>query len=201
LFRRKLLLHLQQDGASSIKKGQVMSEQVPSRQVHPYTTVQGAPHQARPAALLMCHREQAYTTTLKIHDEKVALDIYNRTMELPITVMQCKLLLLAPELHTKVANATIKQHIGHIPHKTAQVMMEEINECKEEQECTQLVHMLAAFATAASSHHTEDIATNTHKQYLKTTQAPTNLQEDVQVAAESNALCAILPVVDGQCSR
>jgi hypothetical protein len=60
------------------------------------------------------------------------LDIYNHAMELPITVMQCKLLLLAPELHTQVANATIKQ--WHIPHETAQVMIKEINECKEEQE-------------------------------------------------------------------
>jgi hypothetical protein len=148
-FKRELLLHPQQDDTSSVKTGQVMSEQEPSRQAHPYATVQGTPHQARPAALPMHCSEQAYTTIVKIHDEKVTSDIYNHAMELPITIMQHELLSLAPELCAQVADATIKQCI---PCETAQVMIEEINKCKEEQECTQLVHMLAAFATAASMH-------------------------------------------------
>jgi hypothetical protein len=70
-------------------------------------------------------------------------------MELPITITQCKLLLLTPELCTQVANATIK---WHIPHETAQVMIKEINKCKEEQEHTQLAHMLATFAKAVAQH-------------------------------------------------
>jgi hypothetical protein len=195
LFRRELLPHLQQDGASSVKTGQVTSEQEPSRQAHPYATVQGTPHQARPAALPMHHSEQAYTTTAKIHDKKVTSDIYNRTMELPITVTQHELLLLAPELCAQVGDMTIKRCISR---KTAQVMIKEINECEEEQERAQLAHMLAAFATAAGLHHAKDIVTDTHEQYLKTVQTPVDLQDDIQVAAESNTLCTILPVVDRQ---
>jgi hypothetical protein len=80
-FRRELPPHPQQDGASSVKTGQVTSEQELSGQAHPYATVQSAPHQARPAAPLMHRSDQAYTTTAKIHDEKVTSDIYNRTME------------------------------------------------------------------------------------------------------------------------
>jgi hypothetical protein len=181
-FRRELPPHLQQDGASSVKTGQVMSEQEPSRQAHPYATVQSTPHQARPAAPPMHCSDQAYTTTVKIHDEKVVSDIYNHAMELPITVTQRELLSFTPELRTQVANATVK---WCIPHKMAQVMIEEIDECEEEQECAQLVHMQASFTTAASSHHAEDIVTNTHKQYLKTAQAPAHLQDDIQVVSRS----------------
>jgi hypothetical protein len=195
LFRRELPPHLQQDGTSSVETGQVTSEQEPSGQAHPYATVQSTPHQARPAALPMCCSNQAYTTTVKIHDEKVTSNIYNRAMELPITVTQRELLLLAPELRTQVANANVKQHI---PCKMAQVMIKEIDEHEEEQERAQLAHMLASFAMATSSYHTEDIVTDTHEQYLKTVQAPADLQDDIQVAAESNALCTILLVVDGQ---
>jgi hypothetical protein len=194
-FRRELPPHLQQDGASSVKTGQVMSEQEPSGQAHPYATVQSTPHQARPAALPIRHGDQAYTTTAKIHNEKVASDIYNHAMELPITITQRELLSLAPELRAQVADTTVK---WRIPREMAQVMIEEIDEHEEEQECTQLMHMPASFATAASSRHAEDIVTDTHEQYLKTTQAPTDLQDDIQVAAESNALRTILPVVNGQ---
>jgi hypothetical protein len=77
-------------------------------------------------------------------------------------------------------------------------MIKEIDKHEEEQECAQLVHMPASFATAASSYHAEDIVTDTHKQYLKTAQAPADLQDDIQVVVESNALCAILLVVNGQ---
>jgi hypothetical protein len=194
-FRRELPPHPQQDGASSVKTGQVTSEQEPSGQAHPYTTVQSTPHQARPAASPIRRGDQAYTTTAKIHDEKVASDIYNRAMELPITVTQHELLSLAPELRAQVADATVKRRI---PREMAQVMIEEIDECKEEQEHTQLMHMPASFATAASSRYAEDIVTDTHEQYLKTVQAPADLQDDIQVAAESNVLRAILPIVDGQ---
>jgi hypothetical protein len=116
-------------------------------------------------------------------------------MELPITVTQRELLSLAPELRAQVADATVKRCI---PREMAQVMIEEIDECEEEQEHAQLAHMPASFATAASSRYAEDIVTDTHKQYLKTAQAPADLQDDIQVAAESNALRTILPIVDGQ---
>jgi hypothetical protein len=109
--------------------------------------VQGTPHQARPAALPMHRSDQAYTTMAKIHNEKVTSDIYNRAMELPITITQHKLLSLTPKLHAQVADTTIKRCI---PRETAQVMIEEINECEEEQEHAQLMHMPAAFAMAAS---------------------------------------------------
>ena len=45
------------------------------------------------------HRDrQAYTTTAKIYDKKIAQDVYRCAMEAPITVTQRELLSLALEL-------------------------------------------------------------------------------------------------------
>jgi hypothetical protein len=113
-------------------------------------------------------------------------------MELPITVTQRELLSLAPELRAQVADATIKRRV---PRETAQVLIEEIDSREEEDNSAQLAHMPAAFATAAT---TQDATAEPQEHYLKTVHVAADPQDDVQVAAESNALRAILPVVDNQ---
>jgi hypothetical protein len=191
---RDLPPHLPQEGASPIKTSQEASAQETSRQAHPFTTIQGTTNAPRTTAPAQPWHEQAYTTTAKIHDEKVAADIYNHAMELPITVTQHKLLSLAPELRTQVTNTTIK---WHVPRDMVQVLIKEINK-REEENTTQLLHMPAAFATAANPQYQKAITMEPHKQHLKTVQTVQDPQEEVEVAAESNVLHAILPVIDGQ---
>src|SRR6201996_4085324 len=56
-------------------------------------------------------------------------------------------------------------------------------------------HMPAAFTAARTQPDNTD---NPHDGYLNTLPEPSDLQEEVEVAAKSNALRAILPTVDGQ---
>jgi hypothetical protein len=165
-----------------------------SGQAHPFATIQGTTNTPRPAAPTQPQCEQAYTTTVKIHDKKVAADIYNCTMELPITVTQHELLLLSPELCMQVTDATIKQRV---PHNMAQVLIKEINE-REEENTTQLSHMPATFTTTANPQYQKAITMEPHEQHLKTVQTTQDLQEEVEVAAESNILCMNLLVINRQ---
>ena len=53
--------------------------------VHPFV---GAPEERRTAPTIPCRDGQAYTTTAKICDEKIAQDVYRHAMEALITVPQ-----------------------------------------------------------------------------------------------------------------
>jgi hypothetical protein len=55
--------------------------------------------------------EHHYHNTARIHDPQIARNIYECTMAAPIMVTQRELLLLAPEVQTQVAEATIKQRV------------------------------------------------------------------------------------------
>ena len=114
-------------------------------------------------------------------------------MEIPITVTQRELLSLAPKLRAQVADATIKRRI---PRETAQILIEEIDEGHNyHNEDAQDPHMPAAFTATRTQPDNTD---NPHDGYLNTLPKPSDPQEEVEVAAESNALRAILPTVDGQ---
>lgn len=182
----------QKQGTSPVKTGQTTSEQATIGQAHPFAATQDASPPPRAGAPPPCRGDQAYTTTAKIYDDKVATEVYNRAMELPITVTQRELLSLAPELRAQVTDANIKRRI---PRDTAQILIEEIQEAAEEQNEAQLSHMPAAFTTAANPPRIEPA---TADNYFKATPTAAETQEEVEVAAESNALRAILPVVDGQ---
>jgi hypothetical protein len=194
-FKRELPPHLTREDPSPVKHGKTVEIQEVPDTSHPYTRdAVGHNASAAPVAPAVRKPDQAYTTTAKIHDDKVAAEIYNRAMEIPITVTQRELLSLAPELRAKVADATLKRRIPREPAQVVQVMLEEIEDpeapSKEE---VRLSHMPAAFATAA---HADTTATT--DSYLRAVPEPADTQEEVEVAAESNALRAILPIVDGQ---
>jgi hypothetical protein len=53
-----------------------------------------------------CKSEHAYTTTLQIYDTKVVHKVFKQILSTGITLLQRDLLLLAPELCTKIANMT-----------------------------------------------------------------------------------------------
>ena len=113
-------------------------------------------------------------------------------MEAPITVTQQELLSLAPELRAQVADATIKRCIAC---EASQTILEEAQEPTEEDtylEDPQLLHMPAAFAATTRRLEPPSITS------LNTIHPVQDSPEEVEVAAESNALCAILPLVDSK---
>jgi hypothetical protein len=63
---------------------------------------------SQPTAPVQRKHKQAYITMAKIHNNKVVLNIYNHMIEIPITVTLWELLSLVPELHTQVADTTVK---------------------------------------------------------------------------------------------
>ncbi|SRR6266702_513815 len=199
-FKRELLLHPHKD-TSTVKTGKEQEVQEIVDHTHLYAAAHEATNDVagpnKPATLATHKNDQAYTTTTKIHDEKVTHEVYKHTMETPITITQHKLLSLAPELHAQIADATVK---CRIPHNVTQILLEEASEGAEEDDTrseAQSTHMPAAFATAAHPPPTNQSA-SPQKAYLKTTTNAQDSQDKVEVATESNALCPVLPVVDSQ---
>ena len=94
-------------------KGKAKESKTPDNIVHPYAPARESKEtMMKPGEQTVPQRQEvAYMTTAKIHNKKVAHDIYKRTMQLPITITQRELLSLAPELWAKVADATIKHRI------------------------------------------------------------------------------------------
>ena len=100
---------------------------------------------------------------------------------------------VTPELRAQVVDTTIKRRI---PRETAQILIEEIDKGRNyHNKDTQDLHMPAAFTAARTQPNNTD---NPHDGYLNMLPETSDPQEEVEVAAKSNALRAILPTVDGQ---
>jgi hypothetical protein len=141
-----------------------------------------------------------------IHDPKIAGAIFDRTMDVPIVITQRELLSIAPEVRAQVAEVTIKKRVPREP--LAQAMIEEIPGDDMEgilpdpgdrstntlqRADRQAAHMPAAFVVATRN----ATAAGDAEAYFGTT-GQRQTDAPVTVAAESNALRAILPIVDGQ---
>src|SRR6266702_6741431 len=120
-------------------------------------------------------------------------------MDTQVTVSQRELLSLSPELWTQVANVTIRWHITH---DATQAMIEEIDseEPKPDRSAAQAAHMPAAFsATTCIPPADVTIIADPYEAFLKSHLAGAQYSQDIiEVAAKSNSLCTILPVVDNQ---
>jgi hypothetical protein len=209
----------QETETSTAKKGkQVEFAQEPT---HPYAAIPDAIHKpvagpAKPAIKepAVGRHDPAYTTTTKAYDPRIAKIVYERAMETPITVTQRELLSLSPEVRAQIADITVKKRMAR--EQAAMVMIED---CPDEDEdlfqqafekaheaqktlttqVTQATHMPAAFAAAARIPPVDaTIIADPYEAYLRESSTNTKPTEPVRVAAESNALRAILPVVDGQ---
>ena len=55
--------------------------------------------------------EPTFKTLPLIHDTAITANVYKRSMEAPITVTQCKLLSISPEVRLQVREATTTRHI------------------------------------------------------------------------------------------
>jgi hypothetical protein len=197
---------------SAVKKGKHV--EFAPEPLHPFANAPDAisgviSGQIRPAAREPAagKTDQAYTTTAKIHDPHIAKTVYERAMETSISITQRELLSLSPEVRAKVAEVTTKKRI--LREQAAMVMIEEVPDEEdnqatppqsEEEEDLPEEHTPAAF-TAATTRIIPENATviaDPYEAYLRESADSTKPAEPVHVAAESNALRAIMPLVDGQ---
>jgi hypothetical protein len=85
--------------------------------------------------------KRAYTTTSQIYDAKVAHKVFEQILSTGITLSQRDLLLLAPELRTKIADATVCKRIARTD---AQAVLENIPEVTPARSSE--AHMPASFS-------------------------------------------------------
>ena len=120
-------------------------------------------------------------------------------METPITVTQRELLSLAPEVRARVADVTVKKRVPRDTVPVAQAMVEEVTDNDEpsprSQRLAQATHMPTAFTAARVPLADATVIADPYEAYLREHK---HGEPDMVVAAESNVLRAILPVIDGQ---
>ena len=68
--------------------------------------------------------DAAYKTLPPIHDASIALEVYKRTMEAPITITQRELLSLSPEVRSQVRDATTTKRVPNKENVTIQSMVQ-----------------------------------------------------------------------------
>ena len=88
---------------------------VPSTNKNPSTTASAPTIIKRP--------EAAYKTLLPIHNPNIATAVYKWSMEAPITITQCKLLSLSPEVQSQVRDATTTKWVPNKDSRTAQTLL------------------------------------------------------------------------------
>ena len=94
---------------------------------HPYSNVKDAIYHpptdrnvGAPVKQVNKRPEQAYKTLPPIHDPQIALEVYKRSMEAPITITQPELLSLSPEVRSKVRDSTTTKRVPNKDALTAQ---------------------------------------------------------------------------------
>ena len=194
---------------------------------HPYASVPDATHgvlpgQTRPTAKepAPARQEPGYRNTANIYNPQIAKAVYERAMETPITVTQRELLSLAPEMHAQVMDATVRKRVPHNPvtltmveethgpddpiqkqvriEPIPQATIEEIPD--EDDRTTRNTHMPNAYAvTVRVPPPNATIIADPFETYLREHPDSHHIPDaKIVVAAESRALRAILPVIDGQ---
>jgi hypothetical protein len=178
--------------------------------IHPYANVPDAINGAvvgpiRPAVRepppppAPGRHEPAYTTTTKVYDPRIAKVVYERAMDAPITVTQRELLSISPEVRTQIAEVTVKKRmtrdhaqmamVEEVPDEEGDLFLQQFEETNEANTPAAKTRNLPADAT---------IISDPYEAYLREHACSTKPSEPVRVAAESNALRAIIPLVDGQ---
>ena len=155
---------------------------------HPYARPTDTAQGNGPEALLPPPQksERAYTTTANIWDEKVTQKVYKRMLDTEVKITQRELLSLSPEVHAKMADATVR-HCLTRP-----------NTPKIEERPTKSTeaHLPAAFSAARILLANTTVIEDPYETFLK---SQADEQDNaIEVAAESNSLRAILPTVDGR---
>ncbi|KAJ7101247.1 hypothetical protein B0H15DRAFT_769685 [Mycena belliarum] len=133
---------------------------------------------ARPNPASLKKPDPAYRTSAPVYDEKIAHDVFDRSMDAPITLTQRELLSLSPEVRAQVRDATTSRRVAPNP--------------KEK----------SSNAAAAPVNHTAQtalppdafIVPDPFEVFFASGDAP----DDLVVSLESSAIRSILPVVDNR---
>jgi hypothetical protein len=191
------------------EKGPVRFEEVLEEEetpAHPFAKAQDgtyAPPQDRnigatPKPPAARKPEPAYRTTAPVYDEKVASEVFNRSMEASITLSQRELLSLSPEVRTQYREVTSQRRIA--TKENAKIHTYANDDA--------LPFALDDFEGDRSSYIQElhqprapppgsIVIPDLYEQYLR--RIPEGARKErLLVAKESSALRAILPIVDGQ---
>jgi hypothetical protein len=78
----------------------------------------------------------AYKTLPPVHEASIALDVYKRAMEAPVTITQRELLSLSPEVRAQVREVTTTRRIPNVAPATTQGTLQIIDEGSEYQDFT-----------------------------------------------------------------
>ena len=197
--------------------------------VHPFTRAKDAVYAppttnnvaAKPKPALPKKPDVPLRTTTLVYDPQVASTVYAHTMDSQITITQCELLLLSPEVRNQVHKATSNQHIvrtGTPPTPVDQNLLKvftHIEVTDDEDDCDRhdtscLAAMPATYSTAALSPTMKTltpalsnaeplpgaiIIEDLYEVYLHTTLEDCS-SNCLTVAKESSALCTILLLIN-----
>ena len=83
----------------------------------------GAQNKA-PSAPYKC-TDPAYRTLPPVHDPAIAVSVFQRSMEAPVTIMQRELLSLSPEVCSQVRDSTTTHHIPNKEYTISQNFYED----------------------------------------------------------------------------
>ncbi|KAJ7279556.1 hypothetical protein C8J57DRAFT_1037050, partial [Mycena rebaudengoi] len=129
--------------------------------------------------------DPAYRTTAPIFDDKIASKVFDRSMDVPVTITQRELLSLSPEVRAQVREATTSRRVTPSP-KAAN--------------STPPIQQFNSGSVLPSNESVPElppdavVVPDPFETYFNAGQVP----EDLVVSMESSAIRSILPVVDNQ---
>ena len=145
--------------------------------------------------------DPAYKTLPPVHDPAIAVQVYKRSMESPITITQRELLSLAPEIRSQVRDATTTRRIPNNPLNITQNLLETEEDNPGDQD---IIPSLPSFAIPAAHHRTPPegsiVISDPIENYYRSlgpNEAPD--PDRLTVAKESSAVRSIFSLVD--CSQ
>src|ERR1700678_3880984 len=83
--------------------------------------------------------DPAYKTLPPVHDPAIAVQVYKRSMESPITITQRELLSLAPEIRSQLRDATTTRRIPNNPQNIAQNLLDTEEDDPSDQNITPIL--------------------------------------------------------------
>ena len=96
--------------------------------------------------------EAAYRALPPIHNPAIAVEVYKRSMDAPITITQRELLSLAPEIRSQVRDSTITRRVINKDSTTAQNLFQEEQE-EEYNEQSDIIQSIPPTLTANTVNH------------------------------------------------
>ena len=153
------------------------------------------------------HYHTAYRTLPPIYDGKIAADVYDRAMAASVTLTQCELLSLSPEVRSQVREATSAKRTSNKDTNTKEIHSyvddDELATALDNIEPGDPEHQLPTTTFINSIYQTQTppagslIIPDPYDTYLRTIPAGA-VPDRLVVAKESSALCSIHPLVDHQ---